>query len=301
MAEKEFSVSYDGPALETGRMAVRDLAPALLALGDLFADASLLVYPNRAPVALNIKANERGSFVVQLIVEAHRSWDDLIDMFGGSTASALANLEAIIIGGGGSAIGLIALIKRLKGRRIVKQEPAEPGQIALTLDDDTTFRVSASALSMYGSVEIRKRVRQVVVPLSREGIESLRFKADVPTVEIDKGDVDAFELPDAEESEVLLDQEREMVVEIVAVAFVESNKWRFSDGQQTFYAAVEDEAYLRRIDSCAEAFRKGDMLRCRMRIVQTRRLDDGLHTEYLVIKVIEHIPRQTQLTLGGGE
>lgn len=50
MAESAFTVTYDGPALATGRIPVRDLAPALLALGELFLDASSLVNPDREPV-----------------------------------------------------------------------------------------------------------------------------------------------------------------------------------------------------------------------------------------------------------
>jgi hypothetical protein len=45
MPETEFDLSYKGDALADGRMAVRDLAPALLALGEIFADASALIEP----------------------------------------------------------------------------------------------------------------------------------------------------------------------------------------------------------------------------------------------------------------
>jgi len=70
MAESEFGIEYAGPELDAGTMPVRDLAPALLAMGELVAAASLVVYPERPPVALNIKATEPGSFVVRLILES---------------------------------------------------------------------------------------------------------------------------------------------------------------------------------------------------------------------------------------
>ena len=53
MAETSFGVLYDGPALDTGEIAVADLAPALLALGGLFTETSVLLYPSRPPVSLN--------------------------------------------------------------------------------------------------------------------------------------------------------------------------------------------------------------------------------------------------------
>ena len=39
------------------------------------------------------------------------------------------------------------------------------------------------------------------------------------------------------------------------------------------------------------------MLRCRIRVVQTRR-NDGLRTEYRIVEVTEHLPRYTQLSIG---
>lgn len=62
------------------------------------------------------------------------------------------------------------------------------------------------------------------------------------------------------------------------------------------FAAVEDSQFLERVHNGAEAFRKGDMLRWRMRTIQQRRHDSGLQTDYRVIEVIQHLPRQTQLS-----
>lgn len=179
-----------------------------------------------------------------------------------------------------------------------KEPTATPGHLRITINDETTLEIPSDALRLYQDIEIRRKARQVVAPLIREGVESVTFseRADQEVV-IEKGDLPAYEVPEGPD-QPLLDQERELIVEITSVTFVEGQKWRLSEGQQTFYASLEDERFLERIQSGAEAFRKGDMLRCRMRIVQSRR-GGGLHTEYHVVEVIEHMPRQTQLTFEG--
>jgi hypothetical protein len=86
----------------------------------------------------------------------------------------------------------------------------------------------------------------------------------------------------------------ELVVSILSLTFAEGNKWRLSDGERSFSAAIEDQAFIDRVDGGIEAFRKRDMLRWRMRTKQSQR-DGRLHTEYTVSEVIQHIPRQMQL------
>ena len=294
MAEIEFGVSYDGPALATGRMPVRDLAPALLALGELFTTASKLVYPDRKPVALSIKATAEGSFVVQLILESGHAWDNLVDIFGSDGAAALANLRDLVISGG----GLFWLIKRLKDRKVVSQDhDAHPGHVILTLDDQSSLEIPADTVTLYKSVEAREKAKRVVEPLNREGIDQVKFagKPDTDGVILEEGDLPAYDVPEIDSDRPLLDQERELVVEIASVAFTEGNKWRLSDGEHVFFSGIEDQVFLDGVESGAEAFRKGDMLRCRMRVVQSQRAE-GLHTEYCVVEVIEHIPRKTQLS-----
>lgn len=293
VAETEFGVKYDGPAIVDGRMPVRDLAPALLALGEMFAEASVLLYPDRKPLALDIKATNEGSFLVHLILSTK---DHLIDLFGSDGATALLNLKDYIVGGG---IGIFWLLKRLRGRRITSHESVpESGQIRLTLDDGTSFEIPVQVFELYRTVEIRKKAREVVEPLAASGIDVMEFRSDNEvTVRVETPDLPAYAVP--ETVEVPLGEiEVPMVVSIAAVAFVDGNKWRLTDGDSTFYASIEDKGFIERVEHGIEAFRKGDMLRCQMRIVQSQR-DGGLHTEHVVREVLEHIPRETQLRLDG--
>jgi hypothetical protein len=299
VAETSFAITYDGPALADGRMPVRELAPALLALGDLFADASSILYPDREPVGLSIEATREGSFDVHLVLEAKRTWDQLVDIFGSDGATALVNLKDLVI------LGVFWLVKRLRGRRVASHAPSpnRPGVTRLTLDDGTTLDIPTEALRLYESIEIRRKAREVVDPLTREGVERVIFvTAPDPTTQvaepvvIEEDDVPAYDLAELP-PEPLLDREEERILEIVSVVFTEGRKWRFGDGEASFNATIEDDSFVARVDSGFEAFRKGDVLRCRVRIVQSQRIGGGLHTEYTVREVLEHIPRPTQLSI----
>lgn len=297
VAETTFGIAYDGPALATGRMPVRDLAPALLALGDLFSLASGVLYPQLAPVSLKVEATAEGSFLVRLLLDAEEGWDQLIDLFGSEEASALTNLtDAVLLAGG----GLFWVIKKIGRRKISSADHTlDPGTIRLTLDDHTTLEVPIETWTLFRNVEIRKYTREVVQPLGREGVDVVKLmsgRSDEDLV-IEKADLPAFAVTEVAE-EPLLEQTQEMYVEIVAVAFIPGNKWRLSLGDYTFWASVDDEQFLERVQSGEEAFRKGDVLRCLMEMVQTRDVD-GLHMEYRVLEVREHLPRAGQMIFGG--
>src|ERR1700709_2211063 len=101
MPETGFQVIFDGPEVEGGRMPVRDFAPALLALGDLFVEASAVVHPKQPPAALKIKATERGSFAIDLILEAPKVWDEFVSLLNSGPANAVINFRELIIGSAG--------------------------------------------------------------------------------------------------------------------------------------------------------------------------------------------------------
>jgi len=299
MAETAFGVKYDGPAVANHRMPIRDLAPALLALGDVFTEASLVLYPDRDPVALHVQATSEGSFMVDLVLQSVPQFNQVIDLLNSDEADALANLQSIVLGlagAGGFGGGLIWLIKKIRNRRIVDEaETPDPGRVKLTLEDGTTFEASGEAVHLYRSPRIRRSTRAVVEPLTRDGVERLEFKIDSETtLFVEDDEVAAFDVSEAEPVP-LLDDVQTRIVSIASVSFTEGNKWRFTDGEAVFHAAIEDERFLARVDE-GEVFAKGDMLKCRMRIVQTK-TEKGLHSDYYVIEVLEHIRREPPLEL----
>ena len=80
------------------------------------------------------------------------------------------------------------------------------------------------------------------------------------------------------------------------MAFVSGNKWRLTDGDATFHAAIADLNFLNKVDRGEEEFSRTDILRVELRTTQWR-TDSGLRTEHTVERVIEHIrgPREVPL------
>lgn len=305
MAETTFGVKYEGPALTDGRMPVRDLAPALLALGELFTEASATLYPDRPPPALDIHAVKRGSFDVDLILSAvDGAWEATEQLLGGDGVTALINLKEILLGGG--TFSLIQFISWLRGRRIEVVEPGlEPGAVKVRVDGDgsTSLEVPQEVLELHGKVTIRKRAQDIVRPVTQPGVETFQATTESEvTVTVGKDDLPAFAaIEPPEEEEEIQDAERPTMLRIVAIAWNEGNKWRFSEGadDSSFFATIEDPGFLDRIEKRTEAFRKGDLLKCTLRTRQ-RKVGDDLEVEYQILEVTEHIATAGagQMTIG---
>jgi len=291
MAEVEFHVTYEGPAVAEGQMPVSELAPALLALGELFNEASLVAYPDREPASLNIRATSQGSFVVDLAVHSPDAWEQIVQLFSGRAVSALTNLQAIVISATG---GFLWLITRLRNRRIASRKRLESGQVRLVLVDGTTIDALREAVDLYDRLRARESAQRIVGPLGRPGIERVRFKTTDEPLVIEEDDLPAFALAE-EEGDILLDREEERVVTLATASVEGKYKWRFSEGDRIITASMADPSFLAKIDE-GEPFRKGDMFRVLMRVVQSDR-NGKLHVERTVIRVLQHLPRleQTQI------
>ncbi|MFW9595562.1 MAG: hypothetical protein ACMV1D_08695 [Macromonas sp.] len=296
-----FSIKYDGPALASHQMDVRELAPALMALSSLLEEANREIYPDGDEVRVQVKGSFKGgSFGVDLIA-LQSIKDQIVSLLTGPEASAVSNLFGILGGVGlvgGAYAGLIQLIKWLNGRKPTSvTQMGDHLIVEATLFERTeSIEVSLVAGKLYKSRVVRQSLAKVLKPLERDGIDIFAAGRDGQSeTVIEKDDLTAF-TDAAQEADVASDNTMSRVlVQVESAVFKDGNKWRISDGAATFHAAMDDTDFTDRIDAGLERFGKGDVLVVDLRRVQLI-TDNGLKSEWSIVKVHEHRePLQTTL------
>lgn len=292
-ATAHFSIKYDGPALASHQMDVRELAPALMALSALLEEANREIYPGGNEVRVQVKGSFKGgSFGVDLIA-LQSIKEQIVSLLTGPEASAVSNLFGILGGvglvGGGYA-GLIQLIKWLNGRKPTSVIQVDDHLVveAALFERTESIEVSLVAGKLYKSQVVRQSLAKVLKPLEREGIDVFAAGRDGQSeTVIEKDDLVAF-TDAAQQADVASDNTvSRVLLQVESAVFKDGNKWRVSNGSAAFHAAMDDTDFMARIDAGLERFGKGDVLVVDLRQVQFI-TDNGLKNEWSIVKVHEH-------------
>lgn len=242
MARSGLRVKYDGPALDDGRMDVRDLAPALLGLADAFQEANRLLHPNASEVSLEIRATEAGSFDVVLDLATIGT-----QMFVSDPLTALVNLKAAVFD---PAAGLLGL---LRARRAGGDETRNPDGSVTIESRGTTLTFGPAVAGMSRNIEIQRGLTFTAAPLGEDGVEQLRVSItdspnDSQPIVITPDDRSLFDpsarsVEDLEQTEPLSNETFRTALQVKSVAWDVGNAWRFSDGENTFWARIADPTF----------------------------------------------------------
>lgn len=297
MSHAEFILTFEGPALENHEMNVRDLAPAMLAVGDAFEGMNALFNGGSAQIAVNVRAHQPGSFKVAFdIVQLAK---DATPVLVGPGVVAANNLLQLLIGGAtvatGTTVGLLKLIRWLKGRKPERIEKLTPGLFRLFIDDQT-IEIPIDLLRAYQDLRIRRAVERFVArPLHTPGISHVLIEHNDFIERVDASEAEYFVAPDPD-TDVVVDDTRRAAFNIRDLSFDEEGFWRLFDGSNPVKVRINDRRFLAQIENDDIRFAKHDVLVCLVHFVQ-RRTGRGLENEHTVIEVIEHIQAPRQLRL----
>lgn len=290
MSPINLHIVYDGPALENHRMDVKDLAPALLALGGLVDRANEVLNQDRAKVRVEVQASFReGSFGITF--EVIQSLRSMFDFLSGNPITGTLNLVALLGLARGGGKGALWLLRKLKGRTIERFELLPDGKAVVYVDQEQHM-IEKEVLELVRDHKIRRHFESLIAkPLDQDGIETFAV-ADPKTkkveVLVDKSESSYFIAPigeiDMEETDEYIAR-----LQIVTISFQDGNKWRFSDGQQSFYATISDEIFNQRVTNREEQFGKGDIIRAKVRRRQYMADGDKLRADYEIIEVLQHL------------
>lgn len=310
MSRSTFQVAFEGEALADGEIDVRDLAPSLLALGDVIQAANAALNGKRADAKLMVKATSKGSFVANLAVDVSflTVVGDLLDTIADNPdrVAAAKELISLLLGGGtilgGTTVGVMKVLRMLKGKKPEEVVQNSDGTTTI-VNNGTMIIVDARAMKILNDLPTRKAIEDFAVKSTgAKGVEQVRFEA--PELEgfeplaLTKEDRAALSVPPVDELPSVTEQtEREALLRIWVVPLQGDYVWRFSDGgEKPFSATIDDTDFINAVAEAKVTFARGDILRCRIVEQQTLK-GEALQKEVRIVKVIEHItaPRQPRL------
>lgn len=309
MAEAHLVYKLDG---ELNEINVFQLAPTLLALGELIRESNNSIFPEGREIGVNVKPFRQGSFIVDFTLASPDNLHKLIEFLKPHTLEQLKTLlECIgLVVGGTTAgtVGVIRAIRKLKGRPQLV-EPAAPGEVRYTSKDGTSFTVKQEVHVLLSNPNIVQNVFNIYAPmLENPGISDIKTfmngeeKGTEVSVKADEvGPMREFAeaVKEASESEttkevtttgVLLNPKRG--------AFEDDPKdWSFRRGGEIITATIKDREFLAKYAAGVIRLNSSDLLT--VELLERQKLKGTIvqKPSYEIIKVTDYKKGPTQSKL----
>lgn len=283
--QTQLSLTYSGPAVESGQMDVYQASANMIAFSEFVVAAAKTVYGEQTNARAEVAGFARGSFVTDLIFHLA---GPAATIFSSVSVESLTHVIK----------QAFALWKHLRGQPPAHIEHTDQN-VSVTNSQGEVLLVQIQTLNLTFNEKAADAVGQFVrTAVSKEGVDSVHIGIEGGTLAEARQDEAAYFLP-VRPSETVTDAVIKMSLIIEAAVFKEGNKWRFWDGANSIYADIQDQLFLARVDA-GERFGKGDILVAEVRFIQERS-GFKIATERIVEKVLEHRFANEQMGLFGSK
>ena len=296
MSDATVELVYRGDAVEGGSMDVRDLAPALLALGDACQEANRVLNGATSELTVRVKSDfKTGSFEIHLEV-FQKLLSAALDMVTGNSHESAADILTTLGFFGVSVPGLLQLWLWLKRQSPKSVTQLGNNNVQIEKADNSNVVVNNNVVVLANDPLIRKLLPKVFEPLMRPGFTKAEIRRADKTVMATVTSAEAADFSDLPSlsgdpiDQPLADVTAEAVLEVVRPSFQDRYIWTFTDGNRPFNVHIDHEEFLEKVDRHEIVFGAHDLLKVMLN-TQTFRTPEGkLRTEQKIVRVLDVYP-----------
>lgn len=306
MSKVSFRLTYDGPALSEHGMDVGDLAPSLLALGELIKQANFRLNGDASKVNLIVQSDfEHGCFQVrlELIQSAMGALMTIFGQDGLKTAKNIAEWVGLIHDVAKKGVSLFKLLSAKEGKEVEEvtrlESLDEKGLVSIKFrGDSNVIIVNKFVYQLSEDPAIKRHAAKFVSPLQSEGIESLSFEADLPGDRISKKEANSIIKEVQIELEATIEEfEPQPVIAHLQISRPDfspgSKVWKFWYGDRNIQVDISNTGIKEQVLN-RKFIRIDDTWKVRMSITEKRTAGGRFKNEYKIIEVLEFIPALSQ-------
>lgn len=283
--EAIINLTYEGPSLGEGEMNAVDLGNAISSFGQLLFESNKILNKN-TELSIKVKSIKRGSVLVDFLLNFGHG-DLVISLLNSKETNAAIHLCEIL--GFVGTFGLFPLLKMLE-RRTVKKIIESESFYVLHLSSDEEIQVEKKLFSLYSNSLVRNSIENLVFPLKREGVTSLKIKSALNIFEIPKNELFFYEVGSSKEK---ISSNLDIAWLVLDTVNFSGGKWKVLKDKQPIFVSIEDRAFNKKIENGEENFRNGDMLKVNLSS-EYYITDTGLKIEYVIVEVLQHVIGHTQ-------
>lgn len=275
ITEDKLSLEYYGPIVERGQLKAKDVARYILALDDFMNVVSREAYGKGASLNMDVSGFRGMSFDIDFALQ-------VIGISSGAIFCTSSPKDLITL-----ATDSIKVCIHLAGKQPEKcTQDRSNNTVNIENSNGETQIFHIQTLNVISDPNASRSLDSFIrEPLSK-GLNSVKLKSTIFDIDTEVASNDAeyfkpldFELPFSKNS-------IKTGLTIESPSFKDGNKWRFNDGQCSFYSEITDIEFLESVDN-GERFGKGDLLFVEMDIIQTKTLQ-SLKIEKIITKVRDH-------------